>query len=437
MLLIVLLIAATTLLAVSPGYWMISLWTAALTVLLIAELLRFIHRAYHELEAMLAAIRSDDFSPNFSPFRSPGKGTVDMGLNRIMDAFRKLRQEKESHLHYLETVIGHVDQALICYDDEGKIRLHNNALHDLFGREKFTRIYDFKSVSDEIYNIISGIKPGENRLIRYMQQNNVIPLSVSAAQFKIRATTYMLVSFKDISLEMEDNEVDSWQKLIRVLNHEIMNSAIPISTLAGVLNGMLCDDQGNETDLCMLGAEEEANLRKGLQTIEKRSRGLVGFTQSTRSLIHVGMPKFETIQLKSLVSGVIRLMKPELSTKKISLEYSIVPENLTLPADQAMLEQILINLIKNAAEALQEAEKPLIRIDARQSSNDKILIRISDNGSGIPAEQLSQVFVPFFTTKTNGSGIGLSLTRQLMRLHKGSVSLQSHLNGGTTVELKF
>ncbi len=433
--LIVVLIAITTA-SLQSDYWMVAVWSGLLALLLLAELLRYIHRGYSELEAMLAAIQNNDFSPNFSPYPRR-KGGVELGLNRIMDAFRNIRQEKESHLRYLETVIRHVDQALLCFDGSGIIKLHNAALQKLFGRQKLTHLDDLKKIDAEILSVVTTLAPSETRMIRYQRGNAIIPLSVNASHFRIRGTAYTLIGFKDISLEIEENEVDSWQKLIRVLNHEIMNSAIPISTLAGVLNRMLADDQGNEADLCMLGPDEESDLRKGLQTIEKRSHGLVAFTQSTRSLIHMGEPKFDKIDLHQLIDRVVMLLKPDFENDGILIKWDVQPAGLTVLADQSMLEQVLINLLKNAREALENSQDGKIEILARRQEDGKILISVADNGCGISQESLSQIFIPFYTTREKGSGIGLSLSRQIMRLHKGSISVESEVNLGTKFVLRF
>lgn len=435
-LVLVLVMIAMTTASLQSDYWMVGIWTGLLVLLLTAELLRYIHHGYSELEAMLTAIQNNDFSPNFSPYPRR-KGVVNLGLNRIMDAFRSIRQEKETHLHYLETVISHVDQALLCFDGNRIIRLHNEALQKLFGRQKLTRLEDFQKIDAGIFSVITSRAPSETRMIRYHRGNAIIPLSVNASHFRIRGTAYTLIGFKDISLEIEENEVDSWQKLIRVLNHEIMNSAIPISTLTGVLNRMLIDDQGKETDLCMLGAGEESDLRKGLQTIEKRSRGLVTFTKSTRSLIHTGEPKFEKLDLHQLIDRVITLLKPDFEKGDIRVKWDVQPAGLTLLADQSMLEQMLINVLKNAREALENTLDGKIEITATREEDGKVLIRVMDNGCGIPRESLSQIFIPFYTTREKGSGIGLSLSRQIMRLHKGSISVESEVNHGTKFMLRF
>ena len=267
-----------------------------------------------------------------------------------------------------------------------------------------------------------------------LKEGELKNLSLRATEFILKNNHYKIVSIQDIKSELEEKEVESWQKLIRVLTHEIMNSAIPISTLSSVISQMLEDEQGNPLPLSDLEDDISEDVLGGLKTIESRSKGLVKFVDAYKSLTKIDPPKFETVSLKKLVADITKLLKPDLDGRQIELSIEI-DKSHKVKGDSELLAQVLINLLKNAMEALEDM-KGKIAIESKILGGRTVLA-LSDNGPGIEPDILENIFVPFFSTKKKGSGIGLSLSRQIMRLHKGSIAVQSKLGVGTTFVLTF
>ena len=254
-----------------------------------------------------------------------------------------------------------------------------------------------------------------------------------ATEFILQDKHYKLVSFQDIKSELEANEIESWQKLIRVLTHEIKNSVIPISTLSDVILHMIKDEKG-KVDLGKLDNEAIQDLVGGIETIESRSKGLANFVKTYDQLTQVPKPNFENTSVQDQLDHIRSLFKPQLDNFHIDLKI-IGAQSVVFRMDQDLIDQVLINLVKNAIEAVKPMDNAKIQIRLFDEK-DKKEIWIEDNGGGIPEEIKENIFVPFFTTKEGGSGIGLSLSKQIMRLHGGTISVQSS-SAGTIFKLQF
>jgi len=248
-----------------------------------------------------------------------------------------------------------------------------------------------------------------------------------------------MATIKDIQNELEENEMESWQKLIRVLTHEIMNSITPIASITQTLNYMIKDVRSTYTNAFQDEGETEAieEIELAIETIHKRSVGLLHFVESYRDLTRIPTPRFTIFPIRQLFDNLKGLMKEEMNQRNILCIATVTPDHLELSADEQLIEQVLINLLKNAIQALEKTEPPRIEIKAFTDSNGKIIIQMSDNGQGILPEVLDKIFVPFFTTKPKGSGIGLSLSRQILRLHGGTLTAHSEPDVETVFTLKF
>ncbi|MFO7830103.1 MAG: ATP-binding protein, partial [Bacteroidales bacterium] len=247
---------------------------------------------------------------------------------------------------------------------------------------------------------------------------------------------FTLITFNDIKEEMEIKEVQSWQKLLRTLSHEIMNSVTPISSLSETSLLQIQHESGKLKDLSEINRKSLEKVQKALNTIEKRSSNLYHFVDDFRKLAKIPIPQKSKILVKDLVETVVQLMKPELTKSNITFRSSIYPNDLEIYADVSQIEQVLINLVLNAKDAVQKTKNPEIQINSKKSG-DKISIEVVDNGDGIPNEQMDKIFIPFFTTKEKGSGIGLSLSRQIMQLHGGNIIVKSEPEKGTFFTLCF
>jgi two-component system nitrogen regulation sensor histidine kinase NtrY len=426
---------AGLIIAVETPYWLVAVWLALIIVILIVELIRFHERLKKVLREFLLSIKQEDFS-SLSIIDETDK-ELQQAYQLILDKFRFLRIEKEIHYHYLQRIIEHVDTALICLDKENNIELLNRSAKDLL---QITNIRDLKAlekIDKDLVSLIRKIRTGQREMIRLIRHGKIMNLTARATEFTLEKNTYKIVSLHDIKPELDEQEVDSWQKLVRVLTHEITNSTIPITNMISVAREFLVNADGKPKKIPGLSREEIIDLIESLTIAESRSKGLVNFVQTTKSLTRIPEPSFREIKVKDLFTRIRDLFKKELDLSNIELITFINPPDLNIIADLELIEQVLINLTRNAIEALKEITNPLIELGAGKNKAGSIRIYIRDNGHGIEKESLPQIFVPFYSTKKKGSGIGLSLSRQIMKLHRGGIEVESEPGKGSCFTLKF
>ena len=402
--------------------------------------LHYIDRTNRILNNFLESIRYSDFTRTF---QVEGEGTsfekLKNSFNEVIKDFQEVRAEKEENFYYLQTVIQHIGIALIAYQKNGKVELINNATKKLFQVRTLGNIQSLSSFSQEMVERLFNIKHGENTLIKVQEKDNLLQLILYATEFKIHNRTVTLVSIKNIQQELEEKEMESWQKLIRVLTHEIMNSITPISSLSSTVTMIIKDlaeslkEQGvQEGELETLEEVEGA-----LKTIHKRTDGLLHFVNTYRNLTKIPKPNFSIFKVSHLFGNIKGLHEEELRSKNIKCDISIEPESLELSADEHLIEQVIINLIKNAIHALEGRDNALVQLKAYLNSRGRIVIQVIDNGPGILPNVLERIFIPFFTTKPQGSGIGLSLSRQILRMHGGTINAFSEPEKETKFTLTF
>jgi nitrogen fixation/metabolism regulation signal transduction histidine kinase len=387
------------------------------------------------LTIFLEAIRHADFSQSF---RGTELGKSYRQLNEafaeVMKNFQKIRGEKEENYRYLQTVVQHVGVGLIAYDKSGKIELINTVAKRLLNVSQIGHIQALGSMSDELVLKLMEMKPRTRDLVKIQYEDDLLQLAIYTTEFQLRGRALILASIQNIQSELEEQEMEAWQKLIRVLTHEIMNSMTPISSLARTIDEWLLEIGEEQKDRPSLDIQE---IQEGIQTIEKRSEGLIHFVESYRKLTKIPQPNFQIIKVSELFKRVAQLMEMELRQKKIEFIHFIEPENLTIMADAELIVQVLINLFKNAIDALQKKSKGKISLAGEKDQRGRVILSLSDNGAGIVPEAREKVFIPFFTTKKTGSGIGLSLSRQIMRQHLGSITVTSDPNKETKFKLIF
>ena len=412
-------------------FWLVSFWLILALILILINLIRYVERSRRELANFLLAIKQQDFS---NTYHYKKEQDLNYAFHEINQVLKTLRNEKASNLLYLQTIVEHVRVALVCFDNQMRVQMVNHAAKELFNKSLLTTIRSFEHTSPELLQTIKTIKNGERELIKFTLGGKLMNLSILATEFKLQDKSFKLVSFQDIKSELEANEIESWQKLIRVLTHEIKNSVIPISTLSDVILQLIKDEDGHP-DLNKLDEEGIEDLVGGLETIESRSKGLANFVKTYDQLTKVPKPDISTVSVENLFNRLKNLFKADIDQQNIHFTIDI-EEGLEVQVDSDLIDQVLINLLKNAIEALQKVKTPTISIKAYTDSS-KVALIISDNGPGIPEEVAENIFVPFYTTKETGSGIGLSLSRQIMRLHKGSLEMSSSPTRGTQFTLKF
>jgi nitrogen fixation/metabolism regulation signal transduction histidine kinase len=409
-----------------------------LLVYQIFTLIMYVEQTNRKLSGFLQSIRHADFSTSFTD-QGLGKSFEELNnsFNEIISEFKKYRSEREEHLNYLLTVIQHVSIGMIAYKADGKVDQYNKAVSDLFKIKHIKNISDLKKVKDDLPEQLLRMKAGSKILVKVFIDDELLQLSINATQFRMRGEEFTLISLQNIHNELEEKEIESWQKLIRVLTHEIMNSITPISSLAGTVRGMLLNEE-NEEKVTMneLDAEDVESIQSALNTIEKRSQGLLNFVEIYRNLTRIPKPNFRYFKVRQIFENAEQLLMPKIEQLKIDCSYKIMPEELMITADPDLVDQVIINLLLNAVDAVKDKEEPIIKMIASEVNN-KIKIEIRDNGYGIKPDIMDKIFMPFFTSKTHGSGIGLSLSRQIMHLHKGNISVRSKPDEGTIFTLTF
>lgn len=388
-------------------------------ILQIVGLVNFVESHVDTLEEFFAAINYDDFTRRF--VTDDVDGELKAAFNQVIDRFRQARAEREVQAGYLETVVRHVPIPLMAVRSDGHLRLVNNPMRRLIGTSALNHFDDLAALDPELPAMMLDIEPGQQRLLQSRVRGRPVEWRVSVSEIRIDGSSERIYSIENLSGELTAREASAWRKLIRVLTHEIMNTLTPVASLAQTCKSML-----DET-------EATNDIREAIETIGRRSEGLIRFVERYRELMQVPVPELEEFQVSSALQGVVSLLREELTD--VELELDVTPQSLLVSADRSLLDQVLINLVRNAIQAMQEGEPRKLRLTGRLDYG-RILIQVTDNGPGIPESLQDQIFIPFFTTKRDGSGIGLSLSRQIMTAHGGEISAQSD-SDGTVMSLLF
>ncbi len=401
-------------------------------------LIYYVEKTNRDLVRFLQSIKYGDFSQSY---KESGLGSsfdaLKNAFTEVSNAFRKTRGEKEEHYRYLQTVVQHVGIGLIVFKPNGDVELINTAAKRLLKVMRLKNIKSLESLSKLLVNKLFQMKPREKALVKVEDNNEMLYLSLYATEFKLRGENFTLVSLQNIHSELEEKELEAWQKLIRVLTHEIMNSITPIASLTSTINTMVGEYYEKEKTSKKPNSEALSDIQQALQTIQKRSHGLLHFVDAYRNLTLIPTPKFQIFLLKELFARGEQLMQSNIKETGASFEVCIEPETLELSADPELIEQVLINLLLNAFQAVEGKQNAKIELAALLNERGRIIIQVTDNGPGIQEENLEKIFIPFFSTKEGGSGIGLSLSRQIMRLFKGGIGVRSEPDVKTVFTLRF
>ncbi len=387
-------------------------------------LIDFLDRTNQNLTSYLNSVNFDDFT--FSArgdIKDPAVLQLEKQLNEAMKKLRSSRREKDSESLFFKNIVMHAGIGLIVFKEDGKIEIFNSAARKLLKTTHTNTLEDLKEV-ESLVNAFQKLKTGGRELVRLKIGEEIVQLSIYAIELTLRGENVKLISLQNIQSELEEKEMEAWQNLVRVLTHEIMNSVTPISSLAGIVEDDLKQKLREQKDE-PLSKEQLQDIHLSLQTISKRSEGLIHFVKEFRSLTSIPKPRPTQFDVRSLLEEISLLHRKELTEKNILLTIQIYPEDLTLLADRSMIEQVVINLFKNAIQAFEDQVEKRIELIASLNERSKPVIAIRDNGSGIDPEAIDKIFIPFFTTKKSGSGIGLSLSRQIMRQHQGSLTVKS------------
>ena len=381
-----------------------------------------INRNTKDMRRLIDAIRFNEMNISFCP--AVGKGLTEElahDMEESLDLFRKrLMQAETDHIFY-DTLLQRIDSGIMVLNKFGVVEWINKTAVDMFGKPQPRKLDDLKNISPELPEMLEQLVPRELKMLTIHKGETTGSYAVTATYFSAGGKDLKLVSLKNIRPALEEHESEAWRRLIRVLTHEIMNSITPIISLSETLS----DEPA--------GAQQSDMMSRAMQTIHRRSRGLVDFVQNYQQLTRIPEPVLAEFSANSIVSGINHLLQ----ANGIYFTFRIEPSDMHILADRSLIEQVLINLVKNAWEACGDQPNPEINIDMRKNEYQRPVVAITDNGCGIAAEALDKVFVPFFTTKTGGSGIGLSICRQIMNMHYGVISIDSEVDRGTTVMLQF
>ncbi len=404
----------------------------------IVYLIHYVDRTNRDLTSFLESIRFSEFTRSF---QIEGMGSSFNELNRafndVISDFQKVRSEKEEHFHYLQSIVQNIDVAIIAYRKDGTVEMINKSAKQLFQIHSLKNIKGLEQLSQELVNNLLNISPGENTLVKVQDQDDILQLAIYSTEFKVKDKLIILATINNIQSVLEEQETEAWQKLIRVLTHEIMNSITPIASLSSTLEIMLNGITDGVKIRENLNIDTVVEIQQALQTINKRSTGLLHFVNTYRNLTRIPKPNFKIFPVKDLYKNIFLLMEEELVDSKINFITTIDPDNIKVSADEQLVEQVIINLIRNSIHALENRKEPTIELKSYYNKRGRVTMQVSDNGTGILPEVLDKIFIPFFTTKQSGSGIGLSLSRQILRLHNGTISAHSIPDKETVFTLTF
>lgn len=408
-----------------------------LLVISVWSLIYYIERTNKDLTHFILSIKQSEFTTTFPPGR---RGRVYKKLseafNDVIEEFRKINLQKEKHYQYLQLLTENIQAGIICYDIDGKIESINPAAKQLLNIFQLANVNDLERINGKLHTTVKELLPGQKQLIRVLLAEKEYRLSVQMRELIMDEKPLKIIFLQDLNAELEDHEVEAWQKLTRVLTHEIMNSVTPIVSLTEAVNTLLTTAEGDRKELEKLDDDDRDDLYDSLQTIQNRSKGLLRFVNAYKDFTKNPDLTIRSIDVGELISRVCDLLKAELNSRQVILEKSLPNQRIIAQADSEWMEQVLLNILKNSVEALEGRSNGKIRIVAEQHQKRTSLV-ISDNGHGMDSETLDQVFVPFFTTKKKGTGIGLSLSRQIIKMHKGALTISSKPGEGTQVEVSW
>ena len=440
----ILLLTATIFLffyALTLEYFVTPFLIGLIIIFQIYLIFKYVDKTNRDLASFLESIRFSEFTRSF---KIEGMGSsfdeLNKAFNDVINDFQKVRSEKEEQYQYLQNIVRNIDVSIITYQRDGSVEMVNNSFKKLFQINHVKNVHDLEIKSPELVKTLLKFEPGRSCLVKIQEEDDILQLAISGTEFKLPNKSILLVTIKNIQNVLEEQETESWQKLIRVLTHEIMNSITPISSITSTLDLMIKEakDKPTPPDKEMI---EEVQL--AIKTINKRSNGLLHFVDTYRNLTKIPKPNFKIAKVKEVLDDIQLIVHEELKASNIEYIVNIDPESIEFYADTKLIEQVLINLIKNAIHALENIENPIIYIKAYYNKRSRVAIQVIDNGQGILKDVLDKIFIPFFTTKPKGSGIGLSLSKQIMRLHGGSITATSETENtdgrtrGTTFTLTF
>src|SRR5882757_8948744 len=406
-----------------------------LVVVQLIDFYNFHRKAQQEVEQFVESIHYRDFSRYFDVKEAPLElQSLRQGFNEINSTFKVISREKETQFQYLQKILELVNTGILSYEHKsGDIGWMNESFKNMLGVPYLKTIHSLERRDSALYHEIINLRPGENKIVSITKEGNTFKTLLAATAFQTDGKIYKLIAFQDVNEALDETEAKAWQKLLSVMTHEIMNSVAPISSLAETMLYRL------QASVDLLEGQSGAfeDLQLGIGTIRRRSEGLLKFAETYRNLNKITTLSLKKVFARDLFESLHHLMQPTLDQKSIDMEIILKDPDLFLEADNNLIEQVLINLVVNAVEAVKDRPEPRITLSAHASVGNRAVIKVSDNGMGMSPEVIDNIFIPFFSTKKNGSGIGLSLCNQILLLHKGNIQVQSIEGEGSAFLLHF
>ncbi|HVF80294.1 MAG TPA: HAMP domain-containing sensor histidine kinase [Flavisolibacter sp.] len=399
----------------------------------LVEFFKFQKKTQDELAQFVESVHYRDFSRYFDvKHASSDIQPLRKGFNEINTTFKVISKEKETQYQYLQKILELVDTGILSYElESGEVVWMNETLKKLLELPYLKTIHSLTKRDRHLYEELAAIKPGETRIVTVHLEKTAFKALLSATAFQTDGKKYKLIAFQNVNEALDETESKAWQKLLNVMTHEIMNSIAPISSLAETLK--------NRLQLAASQLQDDAveDLELGIDTIKRRSEGLLKFAETYRSLNKITTLNLKKIYVRELFANLHQLMQPTFEQKRTEVEIILRNPDLQMQADASLLEQVFINLIVNALEAVKEKTHPKIILSADGTLDKKIILKVADNGHGMTEEVMEKIFIPFFSTKKTGSGIGLSLCKQIIMLHKGTLQVQSVDGKGSVFVMQF
>jgi two-component system, NtrC family, nitrogen regulation sensor histidine kinase NtrY len=417
------------------NWWVYLIIILPIIIFQLIDFYRFNKKAQDEVQQFVESVHYRDFSRHFDVKHAPVElQPMRQGFNEINTTFKHISREKETQSQYLQKILELVDTGILSYEHQGgEIGWMNESLKKMLGIPYLKTIHSMEKREPSLYKEIIELRSGQSKVVSFTKDNGIFKILLSATAFETDNLIYKLIAFQNVDEALDETEAKAWQKLLSVMTHEIMNSIAPISSLADTMLNRL---QNSASSLHKDPSTIE-DLELGIETIRRRSEGLLRFAETYRNLNKITTPNLKKIYVRDLFENLHQLMQPTLAQKNIEMEIIMKDPNLSLEADPSLIEQVLINLVVNAVEAVKDKKQPRIIMSGFSSPNEKITIKVADNGGGIPPELMDKIFIPFFSTRKTGSGIGLSLCKQIMMLHKGNIQVQSVNGEGSAFILSF
>ena len=431
--LLLMLIAISLL--ISNGMWIYTILIIPFALYQIRGLYNFHRRTISELSNFVETLQYRDFSRRYDEKHAPAElKFLRLGFNKINNSFRTISKEKEAQYQYLQKTLELVNTGILNFEIEtGEVIWINESLKQMLQIPYLKTIQSLEKRDVELYHEIINLNPGEGKMTSLSPEKGSYKVLLSATAFETEGKSFKLVAIQNINEAVDVTEAKAWKKLLSVMTHEIMNSVAPISSLAGTMQHRL--HESHPDFKTRSGIYEDLEL--GISTIKTRSESLLKFAQTYRNLNKINQPSITNIYARNLFENIYNLMQPTLEQKEVELDIVLKDTDLEVYADESLIEQVLINLVTNAIDAVKDSSEKQITLTGGENEHKQVFIKVSDTGTGMEKEVLENIFIPFFTTKKTGSGIGLSLCKEILLLHRGNIQVQSRYMQGTTFTLLF